>query len=180
MIPAGLSAGEHEFYWDGPQGYVLSAGVKRPVEDMPAILKPVVDKAITKQALQSMLTMGITCADQQRIQFLKCNCGNADYTPDIDETTMVLQREYVTCSMRGSCQFEGKLCRGIEVDGRALTMSHLRIIGLIRKGLYDKEICDQLHIAPQTLRTHKQTIQILLNADRKTGIALKAVQYGIS
>jgi DNA-binding CsgD family transcriptional regulator len=180
MIPAGLRAGQHEFYWDGPQGLVISAGVQRPVEEMPAILKPVIDRAITKQARQSMVLMGILGADEQRIQFLKCNCSNSDYTPDIDEATMVLRREYVTCSMRGHCQFEGKLCSGIEVDGRKITMAQLRIVALIRKGLYDKEICDQLHIAPQTLRTHKQTIQTLLNADRKTGIALKAVEYGIS
>ena len=177
MTPGGLKIGQTEFFWDDAQGWVLHSGQLLSIEQMPEELFVIVDAAMNDKHSKALDRMGILDPDRRRLKFLKCNAGTFDFTPDIQNGAM--QLEYVTCPERGRCSEEGHLCQPLLINGHKISMAELRIISLIRQGKYDKEICDELSIAPQTLRTHKQNIERKLNADRKVQVALKAVEYGI-
>jgi len=180
MIPAGISTGEIEFFRDRTELFAMCSGIKVGILHLPADLTGIVDAAMETKHHECLDKMGIDCKVERRIQFLKCNCSSYDFTPDIVDGQLTLQREYVSCEFRGQCQYEGKFCGPIEIDGKKVTMAELRVTSKIRAEKSDKEICDELNIHPQTLRVQKASIQIKLNADRKVGIAMKAVQYGIS
>ena len=177
MIGAGLKDGETEFYWDGPNGYVVKSGIRSGADALSDHDRSIIDSAMTLDHHNALNDWQIFAEDQRRLKFLKCNSSTYDFTPDIKDGK--IQLEYVSCSERGICKHEGKFCRALDINGVRITMTQLKIISMIRAGLYDKEICFQLGIAIQTLRTHKQAIEKKMDADRKVQVALKAVEYGI-
>lgn len=177
MIGAELKKGETEFYWDGPDGFGLRSGSATELTEIPAHEAAIIDARMNAKHHQGLNYLGIFQEDERRVKFLKCNNSAYDFTPDIVDGKLNL--EYVACPERGKCKAEGSLCQPLEINGTRITMAQLKIISLIRQCRSDKEICHELGIKPQTLRTHKQTIQIKLNADRKVQVALKAVEYGI-
>lgn len=178
MIGAGLRNGETEFYWDGPDGYVLQSGIRSGLEGISDHDRQIVDQCMSAKHHAALDEWQIFMADQRRLKFLKCNSSTYDFTPDI--VNGKIQLEYVECSERGGkCKFEGQFCQALDINGIRITMAELKIIALIREGKYDKEICSDLGIAKQTLNTHKQNIERKLDADRKVQVALKAVEYGI-
>jgi DNA-binding CsgD family transcriptional regulator len=157
----------------------MHSGVRKEIADLHPAIHAVVVNHITPKHHSTLDRMGIEDAFLRMVQFIKCNLSSYDYTPDIIEGELSLRTEYVACPLRGKCDYEGKGCQPIVVDGQKVTMAELRITSLIRDCYQDKEICDIVGIQPQTLRVHKLNIQTKLKADRKPQVAMRAVQYGI-
>jgi DNA-binding CsgD family transcriptional regulator len=180
MIPAGLRPGETEFFELDNNLMAMHHGALLTYRSLPTHVHLVVANSINVIANTALDEMGITDAMERHIQFLRCNCGNYDFTPDIAPGSNRLQLEYVKCSLRGgSCSYEGKLCQPVHIGGRRLTMTELRVISCIRAGMQDKAICAELGIEIDTLRTHKRNIQPKLGAISKVHIATQAFIYGI-
>jgi len=180
MIPAGIQKGETEFFEVGNQLVAMHEGALTQLEDLPEYALRIVDDHINHKAAAALDNMGISDVMERRKQFLKCNCGSFDFTPDIVAGSGVLNMEYVDCSIRHVCNYNGLLCQPITINGHRVTMTELKVASFIRKGLYDKEICGEMNIEQDTLRTHKKRIQIKLGANRKTQIATQAIKLGIS
>jgi DNA-binding NarL/FixJ family response regulator len=179
MIPAGIRTGETEFMSDADQLFAMRSGFKTDVEALPAKVLNIVSNNMLPKHHEVLDRMGIKGYFPRIKQFIKCNASAADFTPDVIDGQLTFNTEYSPCPFRGKCEFEGHFCGAVNVEGQIITMALLRITSLIRAGYRDAEICDIVEICPQTLRTQKATIQSRLGADRKVGIAIKAIQYGI-
>ena len=179
MIPAGVRCGETEFMEIDSEIIALHEGNKRNIEELPFNILGIVDLAIDHKKRSCLTGMGIFDYMGQIKQFLKCNASAADATPDIKDG--VFTNEYCQCVFRGKCAYEGKLCSVIKTEnGQYLTMSELRITSQIRAGYFDKEIADACGISINTVKVHKQNIQKKLGVERKTMIAVKAIEIGIA
>jgi DNA-binding CsgD family transcriptional regulator len=180
MIPAGIQQGQTEFFKLKSQVLAMHNGVQMQIAELPTSVLRKIDQAISPKAHAALDMMGIHESMDRRVQFIKCNLGSFDFTPDITEGSDHVQREYVNCIYRGECVFEGLLCQPVIINGNKVTMTELKVTSLIRGGFYDKEICGKLRIAPDTLRSHKRNIQRKLGASRKTEIAVQSIKYGLS
>lgn len=179
MIPAGLRPGETEFIALDGNIIAMHEGHKTAIENLPYHILGMVDLAISHHQRTCLTKWHIFDHIGQIKQFLKCNASVADATPDIKDG--VFRGEYVACAFRGKCQFEGKLCTSVNTaDGKHLTFSEMRITSHIRAGLFDKEIAEACGISINTVKVHKQNIQEKLGVERKTMIAVKAVEIGIA
>jgi len=100
-------------------------------------------------------------------QWMMCRFGGLDNTPDIDGDDRIQEAEYVPCSKRGTCPFEGAGCCTVEVyKGVFLSKAELAVARLLLD--QDKIIADRLHISPETVKTH------MINIRRKTGSLSRA------
>jgi DNA-binding CsgD family transcriptional regulator len=180
MIPAGIKDGEVEFFEIEEALYAMMSGTKVTISSLPDYVNDIIDNSIDDKAALALNELCIYDKLERRVQFLRCNCKTYDFTPDIAPGADKLQLEYVNCSLRGNCNYEGRLCKHIEIEGHKISLSELRVISCIRAGLQDKQICTQLDIAPDTLRSHKRNIQPKIGALSKVQIATQSIKYGIS
>lgn len=175
-MPAGLVDKNAELYHHKGEDYVFQGGIKLTYDQFPEPLYAKIDFTISTRpkAIWSLNHIGLTDIHSRRRQFIRCNNSSFDYVPDVCTDLPTLNTEYVPCNIRGKCRYEGKLCQGVFVMNGKLTLRELRVMALIRIGLYDKEICDKLSIAPDTLKSHKKSIQRKLGVERKSAIANSA------
>lgn len=96
-------------------------------------------------------------------QWMLCRFGGLDDTADINENNKIQEAEYVPCSKRGICPFEGEGCCTIEVThGVFLGKAELAVVRLCF--LPDKLIADQLFISTETVKNH------MTNSRKKIGL----------
>lgn len=96
-------------------------------------------------------------------QWMMCRFGGMDNTPDIDENNNIQAAEYVPCSKRGTCPFEGEGCSTIEVaEGVFLSKAELAVVRLCNHP--EKIIADILFISTETVKNH------IANSKKKAGI----------
>lgn len=99
----------------------------------------------------------------QMNQCVKCMFANLDGVPDIDVNGKITNTEFVSCSKRGECKFEGVGCNLLtSINGSKISKSEIRVLQLAH--LEEKEIAEKLYLSPQTVHRHSQNIRI------KTGI----------
>lgn len=182
IFPAGLNDLHFEIYQRAKQVYALSNGTTMLYKDFPPSLLAVIDAiiALRPKAAKALKEMGLITADEKRIQFIACNLANFDFTADVSACLTKIATEYVECSLRNTCPHEGKLCSPVAVINGNLSMRELRIMGMIRKGLFDKEIAEALFISPETVKTTKRNIQRKLKVERKAMIASVATTMQIN
>lgn len=117
-------------------------------------------------------------ADDRIYRYILCMFGGLDKTPDIDIHGKVHHSEYYECGLRGSCQFEGKLCCSIKVANGFLTRSEIEVLKYIR--LPDKQIASILNRSPETISSHMQKIRHKTGEADKVNLAIFAIEKGIS
>lgn len=173
LFPAGLNDVSFEIYKRANVIYALNNGRTLLYSEFPIALLKLIDSLIearpkSKRALDQM---GLVSPDERRIVFISCNLANFDFTADVSACLTKIATEYVECSLRGKCSYEGKLCSPVAVVDGNLSMRELRIMGMIRNGLFDKEIADALCISLETVKTTKRNTQRKLRVERKAGIS---------
>lgn len=175
-MPPGLVDENGELCHHKGEDYLFQNGQRLTYDQFPEALYSKIDFTISlrPRSVWALNHIGLTNIHSRRRQFLRCNNSSFDYIPDVCADVPTLRTEYVPCSIRGKCKYEGKLCQGVFVLNGKLTLRELRVMALIRIGLYDKEICDQLFISLDTLKTHKKNIQRKLGVERKSAIANSA------
>lgn len=181
-FPAGLNDMSFEIYKRTNQIYALNNGVTIHYNEFPEELLGLIDAiiAINPKARKAMSFIGITDADEQRMQFISCNMANFDFTADVNESLTEFTTEYVECHIRNTCPVQGKLCGAVKSVNGQLSIRQLQIMGMIRNGMFDKEIADALFISQETVKTTKRNIQKILKVERKAMIANAAALMQIN
>lgn len=65
-------------------------------------------------------------------------------------------------------------------NGELLTEREVEILGLVARGLANREIADLLHVSERTVRTHVSNILSKLHLANRTQVALYAVRTGLA
>lgn len=65
-------------------------------------------------------------------------------------------------------------------NGELLTEREVEILGLVARGLANREIADLLHVSERTVRTHVSNILSKLHLANRTQVALYAVRSGLA
>lgn len=184
FTPVGLFNEDVEFFEINNQ--ILANYNKRvlPIESLPVEVISMIEGSISIIQNKALVENGYVNKTDKILQFIKCNFSVYDFTPDV--VNGQLNTEYVKCDVRHNCPFaqktpKGRLCKTMKLSNcKTLTFSELDIISKTRAGLLDKEIADELHVSMSTVATHKQNIQMKLGIERKTQIAIKAIELGIA
>lgn len=110
-------------------------------------------------------------------QFMECRMGGLDDEPDITPEGEVNYSEYVSCSKRGVCPFEGKLCLSLKVQNGIISSAEMAVLKLSNEPI--KIIAGRLFITEETVKTHLSAIKRKIGVKDKTGIALFAQKKGL-
>ncbi len=180
-LPPGLMDDAVEFYTYEQEIWCLYKSMKFRYAEFPAEILQLIDSDMSKnpKALKSLSDFDITDDDERRKQYIACRFGRFDATPDINAEGIVQSPEYVDCGMRGICPHEGKLCSSIVLEFGVLTPREIDVLRQIGNDLLDKEICDLLQMANDTLRTHKDKISLKNGSTRKSALAKLAYKYNL-
>ncbi|RZJ92447.1 MAG: LuxR family transcriptional regulator [Chryseobacterium sp.] len=92
---------------------------------------------------------------------VRCMFSNLDGVPDITEDGLLLT-EFVACSKRGSCKWEGIGCMK---DPFGLSIREQEIAELA--DLTNEQIAEQLFLSKHTVSTHLQNVQRKLGVKNK-------------
>lgn len=98
-------------------------------------------------------------------RFCKCNFGNIDNIPDIDDYGR-LHFECVPCPLRGECKYERIICRP-EFEHQ-ITSAEMRVLRLLYAGKRREDIADDLYLSIHTVNNH------IRNAFTRLGIHEKS------
>lgn len=180
-LPAGLTSKSIEFFLHEHEVKCLYNGQAYTFNNFPAEVLDLVDKDMAEnpKAIKALIDWDITDPNEQVRQYIACRFGGFDNTADINEDGTTQPSEYVECGRRGLCKYEGKLCTSIKVANGVLTKREIEVLKCIAIGMLDKEICDQLCISQDTLRSHKDSISQKANVTRKAGLVALAYQLGL-
>lgn len=126
-------------------------------------------------AVKKLNEMGFTTHEEKIIKYFDCNYSEADDQPDVLACGSLGPREFKRCPNRGNCLGENVVC----ATPYLLTIKEVQVLKYIGLGLLDKEICEVLAIAKDTLRCHKDHISVKTNSSRKAQLAIIAHQLNL-
>ncbi|WP_177195015.1 response regulator transcription factor [Parapedobacter indicus] len=110
-------------------------------------------------------------------RFIACNLGGLDDKPDITVDGVVNYTEYVDCRLRGTCRFEGKLCRALKVEHGVISGAEMAVLKLSNKPI--KIIADELNISQETVKSHLKSIKDKTGLPDKTEVAIFAYKKAL-
>lgn len=99
-------------------------------------------------------------------QYCWCNFGGINHEADIIGNHF--EPEYWDCGKRGSCQFEGKICKQ-----KLLGKRELEFARLLATGLLDKEIANIMNITYSTACDYRIRIQQKTGTSNKVELVAK-------
>jgi DNA-binding CsgD family transcriptional regulator len=178
-LPAGLIDNNLEVFADGDNLKALYNGSTIDFFELPQnIIDIFYDDMIgNSTALTAMKKHGLKNLIEMLKQFVWCNFGGFDHSPDLTSESNELIHEYWDCGKRDNCPFNCKVCGRLKTEnGEYLTKQEITIIKLIAKGLYDAELADALGIAQGTLIAHKANIYRKLDAHSKADCVVFAAK----
>lgn len=180
-MPGGLIGKGTETFAVGSEPYTIFGGITYPFDTTPKsrINIYVNHMRSNPKGERVMEEMTGSYNDTTKVkQWMLCRFGGMDNTPDIDENNRIQEAEYVPCSKRGVCPFEGKGCCTVEVSKNIfLSKAEMAVIRLIR--LSDKMIANELFISNETVKTHIQNIRKKISAPSKLDVVYWAAIKGI-
>jgi len=170
-LPAGIFDQNAEFFADSNmQAFCLTGGRAIGINELSADMIEAIEADMINhpEKLKGIAKMGITGRMPVINQYLVCNYGGFDHTPDMINGQLQ-EKEYWPCPNRGICKMEGIVCDSLKTaTGEILTATEVKVLKHVAIGLLDKEIATELNIAIGTVTTHTRNIR------RKTGFQRKA------
>lgn len=160
-IPAGLEGKDLEIYIHKDSLHVLYNKKVYHFELLPEEIRDIfVQHMMTnKPAIASLQKdFGLSDAGAMLEQYIKCNFGNFDCTPDMDEDGTIYP-ECWDCGRRGTCPGEGKICSRLKGPGGLLTRRETEIFFLLIDGKSHKMIADNFGTHIQTIETQLRDIR---------------------
>lgn len=168
-IPAGLIGKGTETFAIGNEPYTIYNGHPYLFDQTPRSRIDLYKNHMKSNPQGEKAMEEITGSKDDKVkvkQWMLCRFGGIDDTPDINEFDQIQEAEYVPCSKRGLCPYEGKGCCTIEVHkGEYLSKAELAVVKL--SFLPDKLIADSLYISTQTVKNH------ITNSRKKVGLKSK-------
>jgi DNA-binding CsgD family transcriptional regulator len=157
--------------------YAAINGMLNQIYEFPTAYKNAASAFIeeNKQVENALIMLGFTCKEKQVKKFYFCNHSEADENPDVLSCGTLGEREFVRCPNRGNCNAEGILCK----IPFGMSKREIQVVSQIGKGFLDKEICENLNIAQDTLRNHKDHISQKAGLSRKAEIAVLAAKLNL-
>lgn len=168
-LPAGINCDNVEFFAQDDQVFAFHAGKMLPLSDWPQWLKDAVmkDMEVHPKAVECLVDAGIVTDLEMIAQYVRCRYSALDNEADVIDGKLQ-GSEYVDCSLRGTCPYEGRLCELLKAPFGTLTHREIEVLRLIPEGLLDKEIADRLGISVLTVGVYMKNLR------EKTGYKNKA------
>jgi DNA-binding CsgD family transcriptional regulator len=178
ILPAGLEDKKLEIYIHKGDLRVLYNGKTTFFDLLPEEVREafVLHMMGNKPAVESLKKdFGLTDAQQMLNQYIKCNFGNFDDIPDMDDDGTIYP-ECWDCGRRGECAGEGKVCGRIKGPNGILTRRETEIFFLLIDGKSHKMIADYFHSSEPTVQTQLKDMREKLGCHSSIevmGFALK-------
>ncbi|WP_162343193.1 response regulator transcription factor [Cyclobacterium salsum] len=168
-LPAGIIDQNVEFFAKGESVFAIVQSQMLPPAEWPNWLKESILQDMQKHpsAVQALVDADFVTEEEMVVQYIKCRYSALDNQPDMIEGRLQ-DTEYVDCSLRGSCPFEGRLCELLAARYGILTPREIEVLKLIPEGLLDKEIADKMGISVLTVGVYMKNLR------EKTGYKNKA------
>lgn len=180
QLPAGLIDNNVELFVRDNILYALYNGSRIFFNELPFSILALYrdDMKCNKCDIYAQVKCGSEDEMHILVQYCKCNYGNFNNEPDMDEDGQ-LNREYVNCGERGTCLLEGKLCKHIKVQNGFLSPREIDFLKLVVSGKFHKEIATEMNIAESTVPCYAKKIQEKTGCQTKTEMAVFALKKGI-
>ncbi|MCZ4244923.1 helix-turn-helix domain-containing protein [Pedobacter punctiformis] len=156
-----LAGSGAEFFTHDNQPMVSYQRRQYDLEDAPIPIHNALENYLKAHPDKVMAYRDMAGADKVKDQCVKCLFSNLDGMPDLTDDG-VLTPEFVNCSSRGKCKWEGIGCLR---DPFGLSERESQIADLA--DLTNEEIADKLYLSKHTVSTHLQNVQ------RKVGVRNK-------
>lgn len=179
VLPAGLNGKGAEMYSNNDVLMVLVNGSAHPVVEIQEIREKVlIHLKARPAAMKAILEWVGSEINDQVNRYGQCLWGAFNVSPDLDEEGNLSIPEYVKCSNRGKCSYEGIICKGIQVsETSSLTHKEELIIPFMLWA--DSIIALMLGLSPFTVTTHIKNIKRKLQVQTKAEIVDWANTNGI-
>jgi DNA-binding CsgD family transcriptional regulator len=177
-LPAGLESKDLEIYIHKGHLHVLYNSLVIHFEQLPEEIKDLFAQHMmaNKAAISSLKNdFGLTDASEMLIQYLKCNFGNFDMIPDMDEEGTIYPVCW-DCGKRGECPGEGKICSRIVGPNGILEKAETEIYFMLIAGMSHKMIADKRGKHIQTIEGQLRDMRAKLGSHSSIevmGFALK-------
>lgn len=171
-LPAGLEDKGVEIYLHNGELRVIYGSRVISFSELPEEIRDVFVSHMmqNKPALVCLKNdFGLTDAEPMLEQYVKCNFGNFDGQPDMNEDGVTIA-ECWDCGMRGNCTGEGRICSRLAGKNGILTKRETEIFFLIIEGKLDKEIANHFGSSPATIETQLKDIRMKLGCNNKVEI----------
>lgn len=168
-IPAGIIDQNVEFFAKGESVFAIVQSQMLPPSAWPGWLKDVILRDMEKnpEAVQALVDAEFITDQEMMEQYIRCRYSALDNQPDM-VSGRLQDTEYVDCSLRGRCPYEGRLCNLLKATNGTLTNREIQVLRLIPEGLLDKEIAERMAISVLTVGVYMKNIR------EKTGYRNKA------
>lgn len=183
-IPAGLEDKGLEIYLHKGDLRVIYNGKLYAFDFLPEAIQDAFLQHMmaNKTALASLQKdFNLTEVKDMLIQYIKCNFGNFDNVPDMDEDGTI-HSECWNCGRRGTCSGEGKVCGRLQGPHGLLTKRETEIFFLLVDGKSHKMIGDFFGTHIQTIETQLKYMREKLGCHSSIevmGYAMKRKLVGI-
>ena len=103
-------------------------------------------------------------------QFATCRLGGLDYNDDITPDGKIQDGEYWPCPNRGSCQYEGVICKLPVINNHRLTTDEIKLMQLSSTELTNDVIAEEMNMPLGTFHKAKAQLHQILGIQTKQGI----------
>lgn len=164
------------FVVDGKKA-MLTYGKVSYIDVLPDSFKSLLEERLNsdKIAQRGLDLMGITDYEDRIDTFFHCNFSAYNGSADITTCGQLGEYEFINCDEREFCKGEGKCCK----FPSGLSPIQAKVAKLIGKGFMDAEICHELKITQNTLRNHKNAIELKIGMTGKVAIGVFALKSGL-
>ncbi|WP_285055185.1 response regulator transcription factor [Pedobacter ginsengisoli] len=175
LIPPALTTVSSEYFTLSEMMYKTSNGITENIEVLPVNFYNLLltDLNNDPQAKRGLDRLNIKGEANRVNKHYDCNYSMFDGSSDVSACGSSLgPKEYGPCPKRETCKAHGLLCK---IPG-GLTVRQVQIAIRIALGQSDYQICLELFISQDTLRSHKNNIEEKIGAKGKVAIGVWAVK----
>lgn len=170
-----LISSSTEFFTKDGIHYKTSNGTTEMLEALPLEFYHLLKEKMEgdPDAEKGFNKLGISDENEKVHKYYECNYSHFHGNSDLSVCGKKLGcREYGPCTSRGSCPAHGYLCQ-IPCN---LTARQVEVCRRITIGEKDANICDDLFISQDTLRSHKNNIEDKIGGRGKVNIAVWSIK----
>lgn len=103
-------------------------------------------------------------------QFATCRLGGLDHADDITEDGILQDGEYWACPNRGTCQYEGTLCKMPIINNHRLSHHDVKLMQLSSTEMTNEVIAEEMNMPLGTFHKAKAYLHSVLGIQTKQGI----------